>query len=287
MELLHQTPVMRITTYVVGAILVTAQGAIADQGGKHLFILSGQSNMARLDPNESFAPAVFKEFGKANVIVVKDAKSGQPIRRWYKKWKPANAVSGAAGQSGTPGTRRIRSKSSEDGEKTSRASKRRQRRSKNRRLVSQANGDLYDRLMKAVKASIEGRKIETVTLVWMQGEADSKEHGEVYAASLKGLKSQVSEDLGRTDINFVIGRLSDHGLDSTRFPHWTMVRKAQIAVANADPRAVWVDTDDLNTGLDAKGKQVVDDLHYSVEGYKILGKRFADAAMSLVKKDGK
>tara|TARA_B100001971_G_C17641605_1_gene263632 strand:- start:134 stop:247 length:114 start_codon:yes stop_codon:yes gene_type:complete len=36
-----------------------------------------------------------------------------------------------------------------------------------------------------------------------------------------------------------------------------------------------------------KGKEVVDDLHYSVEGYKILGRRFADAAISLVKKDSK
>lgn len=41
------------------------------------------------------------------------------------------------------------------------------------------------------------------------------------------------------------------------------------------------------TGLGVKGKVVVDDLHYSVEGYKILGKRFADAAGLLVKKAGK
>ena len=42
--------------------------------GKHLFILSGQSNMDRLDPKVSFTPAVEAAFGKENVIVVKDSK---------------------------------------------------------------------------------------------------------------------------------------------------------------------------------------------------------------------
>ncbi|MCM8529005.1 MAG: sialate O-acetylesterase [Lentisphaeraceae bacterium] len=56
---------------------------------KHLFILSGQSNMAGLKPEESFIPTVEKEFGKENVIVIKDAQGGQPIRRWFKEWKDA------------------------------------------------------------------------------------------------------------------------------------------------------------------------------------------------------
>ena len=71
---------------VVLALLLTSS-AMAE---KHLFILSGQSNMAGLKPEESFIPTVEKEFGKENVIVVKDALGGQPIRRWYKKWKDAN-----------------------------------------------------------------------------------------------------------------------------------------------------------------------------------------------------
>lgn len=58
--------------------------------GKHLFILSGQSNMAGLKPAESFTPTVEKEFGKDNVIIVFDAQGGQPIRRWHKDWKPAD-----------------------------------------------------------------------------------------------------------------------------------------------------------------------------------------------------
>jgi hypothetical protein len=61
---------------------------IVIEKGKHLFILSGQSNMARLKPEDSFIPSVKKKFGDENVIVVKSANSGQPIRRWYKDWTP-------------------------------------------------------------------------------------------------------------------------------------------------------------------------------------------------------
>jgi hypothetical protein len=42
------------------------------------------------DEKVSFVPAVEAAFGKENVIVVKDAQDAQPIRRWYKAWKPAS-----------------------------------------------------------------------------------------------------------------------------------------------------------------------------------------------------
>ena len=39
--------------------------------------------MAGLKPEISFTPTVEKAFGKDNVIVVKSARSGAPIRGWY------------------------------------------------------------------------------------------------------------------------------------------------------------------------------------------------------------
>lgn len=151
-----------------------------------------------------------------------------------------------------------------------------------------ATGDLYDVLMKAVNTAIKGKKYATVTFVWMQGERDAKEkHGEVYAASMKGLIDQLAKDLGRDDVNFVIGRLSDYDMDDKRYTHWTMVRKAQVAVAEASPRGAWVDTDDLNDKQNKKTKQVKHDLHYTGEGYKTLGKRFAEKAIELIKKNSK
>lgn len=199
----------------------------------HLFILSGQSNMAGLNPDISFTPAVEKAFGKEQTIVVKSAQGGQPIRRWYKDWKPA--------QGDTP----------------------------------TADGKLYDVLITKVRGAIGDKKPDTVTFVWMQGERDAKEnHGSVYAASMNGLIEQLSKDLKRDDINFVIGRLSDHG---NKFKNdWNVVREAQVSVAEASPRGEWVDTDDLNGPKDG--------LHYNKPGYAKLGERFAAKAIALVNK---
>ena len=209
--------------------------------GKHLFILSGQSNMAGLDPDASFTPAVSAAFGKDRVIVVKDAQGGQPIRRWYKNWKPAAGPGPAA------------------------------------------TGDLYDRLMTNVKAATKGERIETVTFIWMQGERDARErHGEVYGASLKGLLEQLGGDLERDDIRFVIGRLSDFDMANTKYPHWTYIRDVQVKVAESSPHGAWVDTDDLNDGKNLKGKEIQDDLHYSVLGYEELGRRFAARAIAFI-----
>lgn len=223
-----------IPAFVVGA-------AARGEEGTHLFILSGQSNMVGLDPDESFTPAVEAAFGKDAVIVVKDAEGGQPIRRWHKEWKPAEG----------------------DG--------------------PEATGDLYARLMARVTDAIEGKKIETVTFLWMQGERDARErHGGVYARSLDGLLDQLARDLGRDDIFFVIGRLSDFDMENARYPHWTLVRQAQVQVAESHPRGAWVNTDDLNDGTSRAGKEIENDLHYSAAGYKEFGRRLAKKAMGLI-----
>lgn len=224
-------------------ISLSLAAALQAEEGKHLFILSGQSNMAGLNPNLSFTPAVEKAFGKENVIVVKDAQGGQPIRRWYKQWKPATGDQ------------------------------------------PKATGDLYDKLMKKVKPAAKDQTLKSVTFVWMQGERDAKEkHGEVYAASMKGLIDQLKTDMGLKELRFVIGRLSDFDMANKRYPHWTRVREAQVKVAEDDPLGAWVDTDDLNDGKNKRGKDIKNDLHYSVEGYKTLGQRFADKAIALIQK---
>ena len=49
-----------------------------------------------------------------------------------------------------------------------------------------------------------------------------------------------------------------------------------------NPNVEWVNTDDLNDT--EKGGQKKNDLHYTKEGYKILGQRFAEKAIALIKK---
>ncbi len=223
------------------SLVFTFLNSASAEGGKHLFILSGQSNMAGLKPEESFTPKVEAKYGKENVIVVKDAHGGQPIRRWYKNWKSAKGE------------------------------------------APKSTGDLYDRLMGKVKAAITGHKLKSVSFFWMQGERDAREqHAQVYGESLQGLLDQLSKDLSRHDINFVIGRLSDFDMGNKRYKHWTKVRDVQVNFASSYIRGAWVDTDDLNDGKNRRGKDIKDDLHYSAKGYVEFGNRLAERGIDLI-----
>lgn len=178
--------------------------------GKHLFILSGQSNMAGLDPKASFTPAVEAAFGKDNVTVVKNALSGAPIRSWVQDYQ-------------FPDKREIDEKEKKN------------------------MGRKYADLLQAVQASIQGSTYDSVTFVWMQGERDAKEQlADVYARSFQAILDQLKKDLKLKDINFVIGRISDFDMQNKNYPHWTRIREIQIKLAEGNPRGAWVDTDDLN-----------------------------------------
>ncbi len=211
------------------------------QDEKHLFILSGQSNMVGLRPEESFIPALDSAFGKQNVVVARYAMGSQPIRRWYRDWKPPT------------------------GDKPV------------------ARPDLYDSLMIKVNAALAKGPFKSVTFIWMQGERDAREQmGEVYEKSLLGLYRQLSADVNRNDLNFIVGRLSDFDLPNEKYPHWTLIRQIQVKVGESNPRFGWVNTDDLNDGFDRSGKPIQNDLHMSGEGYITLGKRFAMLAIRLI-----
>lgn len=138
-----------------------------------LFVLSGQSNMAALDPNISFTAAVEKEFAEDEVIVVKYAVGGQVIRRWYKKWQlPSGATDYKS---------------------------------------ATKDGALYDQMMQAVTKSLEDKKPASVTFVWMQGERDAEFGWQAaYYEALRGTIEQLRTDLKHPDIAVVVGRLSDH-----------------------------------------------------------------------------
>lgn len=209
----------------------------AEPGKTRLFILSGQSNMAGLDPDVSFTPALKKAYPNDEVIVVKSAQGGQPIRRWYRDWKPPQGVAAPRRAGAKP-------------------------------------GDLYDQLMEKVRAASKGKTIDTVCFVWMQGERDAKEGlSAVYADSLRGLIKQLHNDLQRTDLVVVIGRLSDYQMGQS---HWDSVRSAQEKVGSDQGQSGWVDTDDLNGDKNA--------LHYTKAGYEELGRRFASKAVELLAK---
>lgn len=213
----------------------------APDGRSHLLILSGQSNMVGMDPEVSFTPMVTEAFGKEHVVVVKEAHSGQSIRSWAK----------SNHENPPPTSGR----------------------------VPKVRGNLYGRLLGKVKKAIAGRVLQSVTLVWMQGESDL--NNTAYDAYLKELLGQLKADLKIGNINIVIGRISDHGLDrEKRLAGRLNIRRIQQEFAESHPRGAWVDTDDLNNRKE--GARTIDDLHYTAEGYRALGSRFAKKAIALI-----
>lgn len=210
---------------------------------KHLFILSGQSNMSWLDP-ETFTTTVSSFFGTENVIVVKYAIGGKPIRCWFDDWV---SIPNENPKKGLP--------------------------------------NIYDPLLAKTKEAISNTAVNTITFVWMQGERDAREkRGDEYQKNLLRVYHQLSRDLNRNDINMVIGRLSDHDLQNQKYPDWTKIRDIQVSLAKSNPRFGWIDTDDLNDGFNNKGDKISNDLHMSVSGYKRMGIRFAEKAITLIQK---
>lgn len=212
-----------------------------------LFILSGQSNMAALSEHQFIIPHLTEAFPDDELLLVKDSLSGQPIRRWHKDWKPGEDWK-AKNNRDKPG-----------------------------------NNDLYQKLMGMVKQEVGDRRPDTITFMWMQGEADARPgQSAQYGESLRGLIAQLRTDLGRPDVTVVIGRISDCNSPGSRSKdskkntlNWEEVRKGQEAAVVGDPLAAWFDTDDLNGDNDA--------LHY-MEGYKGLGERFCAKAVELAKR---
>lgn len=211
----------------------------------HVFILSGQSNMAGMDPKLGFVPETEKLFPDADVVYCKVARGGQPIRLWVAEWNEIAAK---------------------------------------HKLKTQSKETKYYQPILAEYKKILAKHPEpaSVTFCWMQGERDAREKlSAAYEDALKQLISNLRRDLNQPDMNFVIGRLSDFGKPD--YADWQNVRKVQVKIAEDDKHGSWVDCDDLNN----KEKNGVkrDDLHYTKEGYELLGRRYARQAKALI--DGK
>lgn len=245
-------------------LLFLALGTISQaDNGKYLFLLSGQSNMQGMNPKPTFIPKVEKEFGADNVWVVKEAIGGRPIRQWVHDWKPDPCWKI---DPNIPGTKAPN---------------------------LEENGMLYNSMMKKVQEATNGEKPKAIAFCWMQGERDSRErHSAVYEKSLRKLFSQLEDDFKGVPIVFVIGRLSDFGKGNKEpfYPEWEEIIQAQENIAKSLPNCTIISTDDLNTGDSKphwKTKEVrkyVDDLHMTEEGYKVMGSRFAEASIELLKK---
>lgn len=231
---------------LTATVLSIVLGAAASSAEKpvHFFILSGQSNMAGMNPKVGFVPEAEKLFPDAEVVYMKVSQGGRPIRLWVKEF-PEIA------------------------------------KKHNLTVPGKATGtQFYEPILKQYRGLLDKHgKPASVTFCWMQGERDAKEKlSAAYLDALKQLVENLRRDLKQPEMNFVIGRLSDFGPDSNT--EWQNVRKAQVELATKDQRGAWVDCDDLND-KEKDGKKR-NDLHYTKEGYELLGRRFARQAKALI-----
>jgi hypothetical protein len=182
-----------------------AQGA-----GRHLFILSGQSNISGT-VRDAFADRVRERFGEENAVVVMRMKSGRGIRFWVADY-------------GQPAGHGLTDKK------------------------MNSNGQEYKPLIEAVMAVAKDQSFDTVGFIWMQGESDANNRlSEVYEESFIKLIEQLEKDQGRDDLYFVIGRINDYARSRPDKEHWRRVRESQVKLGKT-PGNAWIDTDDLNGG---------------------------------------
>ena len=242
--------------------------------GRHLFILSGQSNMQRLKVARSFTPQVASALGGDDaVLVVKEAWGGQPIRRWCHNWQSAPDIAIPARESGRP------------------------------------SGDLYDRLLQTVLTAISRAEppaaVVSITLVWMQGEEDAQPHlAPVYDKNFRSMLQRLKRDLrlaGQGDavskgLKLVLGELNDYGLGLVIEPHWRQIQAQQKALVLelSGPLAEYLTEDQGGIAIkDQHGPAAIlvvcrdlplheDSLHFTAEGYHLLGQRFAKAAVKIL-----
>ena len=229
---------------VLGAMLLALTSHAAKKP-VHLFILSGQSNMQGLKPENSFVPEAKKLLPDAEVVHIKVARGGQPIRLWVAEW---DALAKKAGS----------------------------------KMMNPKGPVYYTMIMEQLKPILKKHpKPDSVSFCWMQGERDAKSGLEkVYERALKQLIANLRRDLKRPDMKVVIGRISDHSPAAQWRKGWDKVREIHVKVATDDPHGSWVDTDDVNNKV--KGGKPNNDLHYTKEGYILFGQRLARQCVALI-----
>jgi len=234
---------MKVKLYI-GFVLTTFIMLSCGSKEKHLFILSGQSNMARLDHTVTFSPHIYKEFGKENVIIVNHAFGGQPIRQWYKDWHKLNGDS-------TPYQTQLYDQLS----RKIKVATNKENIGSVSFLWMQGERDAVEHKSGIYLKSLEGLKTQ------IENDFDYED---------------IFMVIGRIN-DYGFGK---ENIEKS----WIDLRKSQEEFANKNSKVDWINTDDLNSGKSRKGHMYENNIHMSRQGYNILGKRFADKAIDQITK---
>ncbi len=112
--------------------------------------------------------------------------------------------------------------------------------------------------------------------LWFQGESDAATVAPgYYRTLLQGLISDYRDDLADTQLPFVVAQLGTYTF--SWLPGWMAVQEAQRQVARSDAHVALATTVDQPT---------IDTIHYTTDAYKVIGSRFAAAALEHIYAQG-
>jgi hypothetical protein len=152
-------------------------------------------------------------------------------------------------------------------------------------------GRYYLEMMKTFRAALAnldgaGMEYEISGMLWMQGESDAYEsQAATYEANLVNFINVMRKEFKAPEMPFVIARVRDYfgGTEPPKIGEQTdptqatIVRAAQVKVAESMPHAGWFDTDRY---------EVVDPAtnpgHYGTQGQLELGRNFASAVLEIL-----
>ena len=149
-----------------------------------------------------------------------------------------------------------------------------------------SDGEMYTGFKELVRAGLSRLKsdnpdaeIRVEAMLWHQGEGDVGTASARYETNLTHFIHGVRHDLNLPDLPFFIGGLSDiQGIyykRHKRYEWMQIVLQAQKDVAAADPNSWFVSLDEKD-GLTTQPVE----LHFDVNGYKVMGERFASVLLN-------
>jgi len=144
------------------------------------------------------------------------------------------------------------------------------------RWTKATKGDLYANAVKRAKLAAQTGVIKG--MLWHQGESDTskQDYADTYEARLNQMFQDLRADLGTPDLPIVVGQLGDFlTLTPDKYPYAATVCAALKHIPTVLPHVGFADS----AGAGHKG----DKLHFSVEGARVLGERYARAMQELNK----
>jgi len=257
---------------ILTGLLILMMAIATSAQDKHLFLLSGQSNMGNLDPATSFKPIIRAAFPNDDVYFTKFAKGGNSIRNWIDE-----------DETGSLKTHRhfitLNKLAKEELTKND---------------VKKSELTTVTFLWMQGEADHDTTKVRSLNRTAK------------YRTYLEALITDLEKEYAPAKFNVVIGRLNDArlkpGTDAWRVQNWSAIRSIQEEVANKHESGAWIDTDDMNDGLsierNSNGKIKKDengsliykyskdkigfDVHGTDLGYKKMGIRFAVEVIHLI-----